>query len=1100
MTSLLGDLQGVKLNGVLDAKALIGDVLKDPQVTKILGGDVFQSAIGSFGTVFATLKSDHPDGAALLKPLADVTGSLTAHFDFSALPLGDYANVVSKGAGMIASFISDAGQNPVAALGKLVSSGDISKALDAIQAGFTQKGTDPLSLFDDLVESIESGGPADPHEFASLVVEGLLPFGAQLPALRGNLDAVLSASASITLPRGRIAGLVIALDKVSAAAASPQQLAKAIAEVDTLRQSTIRIMTEDLAAVRNALAALRIADRLAPIAKAAATIHKGEDGVLELLHRWERMLDDARAHIDDIDFAEVRKFLDRFTTFLEEQARLQIEKPIDEAVLMAEDAVRGLFLKLGVHQFRAEITRFLASIAKAIRDANIDVVAKDIHGAIAAVDHALDPATLAAEFQQLLGDAKPVLDAVVNKIKDALKAVVAAIDFVHDTLEGILQKVVVVLTAFAGVMKTISDTIDSLDVDGATDQTIKAIHDLREAASKLLGVAPLPEPLKPMVEQVVSTLESIDFDTVFAPVEQVLSQVRVPDGVKAKITEALKEVQEKLENAIPAQLIASIDEEVKHVLDSIRSFDLNKLLDGVRKYLDEAADFLEGLKVADAAEKISGPFQEVLDAIDKVAPRKLLEPVIAAYDSLIGKISLPSASDALGNLAGTINSFGESATQKLLGPVGAATGAQTNVPSTASSSGGSTGGSSSPSSSPSSSQPSSSASPPNPPEPAPQKPPPVKPGDLIRLLGWIPAKLHEAVHALPETAAGEVLHAIDNITAGLARDLRSVRARLLDISARIEQQLDADLHLVADAQIRAQVSIRLHAAEGVDVNASVFALATVSPSEMRLALGNSLTDVQAHARDAVAALAGDAANALEQAAVALESFRLIGEVHSLDAFLAALDPEPLAAGVDALSTAVIKKIPALMKEVGDDFGAATEKIRQIFTELNPATQAQKFFRVLDVLRKELDVLNPGVLADELGAIHQAIRDDVAAYDPRVIAKDIDTTLGHIADRLRHLDLNQIIGNLDVLAPIVAAVEQANPAVVLQHVGDDLKAVGEQVAALDPAALLTKVEELIPTLEKDLRKAVEAIVAEIVALLESLKFAGGSASASVEVHA
>jgi hypothetical protein len=80
------------------------------------------------------------------------------------------------------------------------------------------------------------------------------------------------------------------------------------------------------------------------------------------------------------------------------------------------------------------------------------------------------------------------------------------------------------------------------------------------------------------------------------------------------------------------------------------------------------------------------------------------------------------------------------------------------------------------------------------------------------------------------------------------------------------------------------------------------------------------------------------------------------------------------------------------------------------------------------------------------------------------------------------------------------VEQANPATVLQHVGDDLKAVGDQLAKLDPAALLDAVEKLIPELEQGLRKAIEAIVAEIVALLESIKFASGQASASVQVTA
>lgn len=372
----------------------------------------------------------------------------------------------------------------------------------------------------------------------------------------------------------------------------------------------------------------------------------------------------------------------------------------------------------------------------------------------------------------------------------------------------------------------------------------------------------------------------------------------------------------------------------------------------------------------------------------------------------------------------------------------------------------------------------------------------MKPGDVIRLLGWLPNKLREALAALPATVAGEALREIDSVTAGLARDLRAVRARLLDVAARVEAQLDADLRLVAAAQIRAQLAIHLHSAAGVDVNVSVLAVATVSPGEMRHALGSLLDEVQEHARDAVGAVSGETAVALDQAATALETFRLAGVVTSLDDLLAALDPEPLAADLDAFAAAVLKKVPTMLAEVEDDFIAAFKKIQQLFTELNPATQAQKFLRVVDVLRQELDVLNPGVLADELGMIHLAIRAAVAAYDPRMIAADLDTTLTHIATSLRTLDVNQILGNLNVLAPILAAVEQANPTAVLQAVGTDLKSVGEKIAALNPTALLDAVTTLIPQLEQGLKKAVEAIVAEIVALLESLKFASGSVTVQV----
>jgi hypothetical protein len=68
---------------------------------------------------------------------------------------------------------------------------------------------------------------------------------------------------------------------------------------------------------------------------------------------------------------------------------------------------------------------------------------------------------------------------------------------------------------------------------------------------------------------------------------------------------------------------------------------------------------------------------------------------------------------------------------------------------------------------------------------------------------------------------------------------------------------------------------------------------------------------------------------------------------------------------------------------------------------------------------------------------------------------------------------------------------------LAGVGDSLAVVGAQLAELDPAGLLATLESLGPEVIDAFEAAVEAIRREIVALLEALRYASGSVSATAE---
>src|SRR5262249_30053940 len=144
--------------------------------------------------------------------------------------------------------------------------------------------------------------------------------------------------------------------------------------------------------------------------------------------------------------------------------------------------------------------------------------------------------------------------------------------------------------------------------------------------------------------------------------------------------------------------------------------------------------------------------------------------------------------------------------------------------------------------------------------------------------------------------AGDVLNAIDALTTGLARDLRRLQAELWEIEARLQTGLDDLLIPLNAAQFHAQGALQLHMSPGgFQVDAAMGAVALAGPERIRDALTDALALAVGRTQQAAASAGGRTGTALEQIAQALERCRLSGVTHDLNALLAALDPEPIAA-------------------------------------------------------------------------------------------------------------------------------------------------------------------------------------------------------------
>lgn len=232
----------------------------------------------------------------------------------------------------------------------------------------------------------------------------------------------------------------------------------------------------------------------------------------------------------------------------------------------------------------------------------------------------------------------------------------------------------------------------------------------------------------------------------------------------------------------------------------------------------------------------------------------------------------------------------------------------------------------------------------------------------------------------------------------------------------------------------------------------------------------------------------------------LEKNFLHGLTQDIDDFLAALDPEPVAAELDTLIETVLRRAPEALDVVQDDLIAAAHRFEGIIRELNPANQAQKFLTVTEVLEEQVNLLDPRRLAAELTEIHQAIKQIFLAYDPAVFAEEIYEIIEALASSLEALNPATLLGELADFDAVLERVENAVPTQALASIDSSLEELGSRLQEIDPGGLLDAVNELPGRIVEAVLSAIESIKAEILALLQAIKYASGNTSASVEVSA
>ena len=1076
--SVLDDLTNLDFSAIINARTSI--TTSGAALSLTLDKGAALSVLGDLGQAIDAVQVGLDDPAQLLRPLVDALLELAEPLR-ADIPLGPWFEAAQTGIRLLLEIIEVINGDPKNLVGLLTDSSadDLLRRANKLVADYSPVSLSGLAQFRQLVDIVEGRKPQDPGELAELAVRVLQPFeGRALRELRGHVDALLTAATQIDLPRTRLSGIQGGLNAVIVAAQTgePAELERALHELARVRANTLNSLRNDLAQVSARVGQLPITPLIAPLHAVGLSLQSAEDGVLAFLEKWRSEIVAARTLLESTDFSQVAALINQGLDLVEDTARQVFVEPIDAAVAALKQWLRDLLAHLQLVDRRNEITAFLADVAQAITAANLDGVAHDARKVLNDIEQAIS-GDLVGAVQAKVGELTEQLDGFLQGAIDAMDTITTEINAIADQARGVLEGIIGALERFQQTIDQIAATIDQLGIEAATAQVIDVITTLRTTAEEVLKSVALPEPLRPAIEQLVAEIEQIDLDVVFAPAFQVAEMnVAIPD----EVTQGLDAVAAALANLTPDALIAEVEDAVSQLLDVVRDFDPTTLLAGVTDAIGMAADTIRQLDPRPAVDTIRGPYQAVLDLLDDLHPDRFLAPVIRAWDGILGEVNLQSPQDAVRSLAGAINTAGEQLAQQAVTPIQQMAPAGTLEPRPA----GETPAPSSPGS--------------------PQDPAdllPVRPGDVVRLFGYLPNKLRDYISQLEATVAQQFLAQLDGLGRGLATDLRAVPEAIMGIESRVLAVWDEMLLPIGQLQFGAQLAIEANFdGSRIDLQGSLDAVATVRPGQLRADVDGLLRETLRQVHVTAQQLITGAGNSLAYAVTQLEQNLLHDLTADLDDFLAALDPEPIAAELDLLIATALRRAPEALVELQDDLVAAFRRLERIIRELNPATLAQKFLTVTEVLEEQVNLLDPRRLAAELAEIHQAIKAIFLAYDPAIFAQEIFDIVDALAGALEALDPATLLGDLADVDAVLAKIEQAVPTTALAGIDSSLKAVGARLQALDPNALIAVINALPGRLVEAITNAIAAIKAEIIALLNAIKYASANASVRVEASA
>lgn len=680
--TLLDDLRGLDTSGIVSARASINVSVQGVDMQALLGGSVSAAALGPLGGAIAALD----DPAKLLKPLLDVIGGIEGKLDFGQLPIGALVKAVAAAGETVGALLEGVDERPETWL-RLVG-----LSTEALERGIGGGAADLAARLDadlgplrGVFEIVDGKLPTDPEALAKLVVEFILPFpAATLTQLRGLVDRLSLDLDGLEMPGKRFAGLVIELDAVTAAAQAGR-----LAEVDARLHAAsgaaaigLASLRGDLGRLRGQIGALDIVGRFDPLAPALAAFRTGNHELLGMFAELQGYMRAGRLAMEAVTPEAFDAMLDQVEAYIDlfvDGARERLEALVDGKINEIAEWLRGLFAHLGLRALRAEISAALEAVLAEVRKLDPSPVLDAIRKPLTELRDLIAGADLADRIQAALADARAVIDTALTPIATALDAIKNAVDAVAGPAGAVLGQAVEIVEAFGAAIEAARTTIDGLGITQARERIVATVADIRGAAEKVLGTLPLPEPLRPVVEQLIAELEKLDRTTleaqILTPVRDAVAKIKLPPAIATEVTAALAEISRVIDNLVPQSLIDGLTADLKAVLDRVRGFNPASLTGTVGGFIGQAAGKIEAIDLGAPLDAAGVVVDRLLALVDAAKPSLLLQPVTQAYDKVLGALPLPDADQAAEKSFGFMEKHAEGLGQTIMGPVATLTGA-----------------------------------------------------------------------------------------------------------------------------------------------------------------------------------------------------------------------------------------------------------------------------------------------------------------------------------------------------------------------------------------------------------------------------------------
>ncbi|MFC0533301.1 hypothetical protein [Phytohabitans kaempferiae] len=1065
--------------------ALVLHLETDAVLRALLAGDAATVATGDLGAALSGLASGAlASPETLLAPLEQALRRLAGELDLGPLgQLGDLLDTLAT-AGRIAERLVALASPQIAPLdlGRVSADGGGLGALTGGSLG------DVVNLVLDHVELPSRLAPVEQLRSAVAAIDGL--------ALTGDATAVLGALGPLLVPLplpalrqlrahfdlldARLdrlpdqAPLALALDRwavaLDAVAALDVPDAPALAALAVARTSATTALDAAVAAAGQGLDALGCGTWTAELRRQLDLLPPIPSVRLDALTRdLATEIGRVRGLVAAAGDAAILAGVGRFSA----QAHAFVEGSLGgiPALLDAVEARAAEVLShLPTRVFRAQLVQAVDDLVDRIDGLGIDAVPRAVEGAVADL-RAVVEGDVVGRVQAAVGSVIGEVQEAVETLEGLLGEVTTRLDTAVGEVTPVLARVQAALTGFQGEIDEVVRLRAEIDLTGAAQRSVDAVTELTDAVTELLGGGLVPDALRPVLEQAAGALEGLDLSgMIAAPAAEAVAELQVE--LPEEVAELLTDVAALLRDAIPTALVAELDAPVLQVSQALAEFDPTALLTGLSGTIDEAARTVESLDPRPYVAPAEEIFREVLSQLDRLDPTRLLAPVAGVYDQLLGVlegVDLQGVGDRL--LAG-FEAAG-APLQEVVSTAARRLGTESRTPPA--------GGTPPP------------ALPPEPAPPADRPAPLFRPGDGIRALGAVLDRVRVALQPLDDAVLVPAFRELHALTSGLA-------ARVVpeDLDRRVRAATGAALApLRFDAALPSALRLRLawdRAAARHDLDVAM------SPAVAFQA--------RTPAVDALAARAAACAADLAAVGGALSAFcagvrgavpgALAGEVTGrgpIDAFLAQLDPEPVAAALDALAQEAAQRLLAVGEALAEALDGLRADVEARLRELGPAAIMERLARLILLLRQELDRMHPAEIARDLRPVFLAVRSRIEAWSPVALAGRVAEVLGVVASAMRALDPAALLGDLSDLDGLAERVAALAPGRLLGPLAEQLGELGEQLAALDVEASVRVITEAAADVLVDLGAAVEVVLAALADLLRSL---GSDANLSVSV--